>query len=80
VLIRSTKQDQIVPSASVWPDREKLAVTQGSTIAINVLVMNLQKLLELLFVLFAYWLQYLLDDGAGKRLQTTRVNIQFAPA
>ena len=30
--------------------REKLAVTQGSTIALNVLVMNLEKLLELLFV------------------------------
>jgi hypothetical protein len=54
--------------------------TQGSTIAINVLVMNLQKLLELLFVLFAYWLQYLLDDGAGKGLQTARLNIQIAPA
>jgi hypothetical protein len=26
--------------------REKLAVTQGSTIALNVLVMNLEKLLE----------------------------------
>jgi len=60
--------------------REKLAVTQGSTIAINVLVMNLQKLLELLFVLFAYWLQYLLGDGAGKRLQTARLNIQIVPA
>jgi len=60
--------------------REKLALTQGSTIAINVLVMNLQKLLELLFVLFAYWLQYLLDDGAGKGLQTARLNIQIAPA
>jgi hypothetical protein len=55
-------------------------VTQGSTIAINVLAMNLQKLLELLFVLFAHWLQHLLDDGAGKRLQTTRLNIQIAPA
>jgi IS5 family transposase len=33
--------------------REKLAVTQGSTIAINILVMILQKLLELLSVLFA---------------------------
>jgi len=60
--------------------REKLAVTQGSTIAINVLVMNLQKLLALLFMLFAYWLQYLLGDGAGKRLQTARLNIQIAPA
>ena len=28
--------------------REKLAVTEGSNIAINILVMNLQKLLELL--------------------------------
>ncbi len=37
--------------------REKLAVTQGSTIAINLLVMNPQKLLELLFVISAYWLQ-----------------------
>jgi IS5 family transposase len=60
--------------------REKLAVTQGSTIAINVLVMNLQKLLELLFMLFAYWLQYLLGDGECKRLQTARLNIQIAPA
>jgi hypothetical protein len=30
--------------------RERLAVTQGSTIALNVLVMNLEKLLEFLFV------------------------------
>jgi hypothetical protein len=37
--------------------REKLAVTQGSTIALNVLVMNLEKLLELLFVFFAYLLR-----------------------
>jgi IS5 family transposase len=60
--------------------REKLAVTQGSTIAMNVLLMNFQKLLDLLFVFFGYWLQYLLDDGAGKRLQTARLNIQIAPA
>jgi hypothetical protein len=32
--------------------REKLAVSQGLTIALNVLVVNLEKLLELLFVLF----------------------------
>jgi IS5 family transposase len=42
--------------------REKLAATQGSTIAMNVLVMNLEKLLELLFVLVAYWLQLLLSN------------------
>jgi IS5 family transposase len=47
--------------------REKLAVTQGSTIAINVLVMNLQKLLELLFVLFSHWLQLLLSNEQGER-------------
>jgi len=35
--------------------REKLAVTQGSTIALNVLVMNLEKLLELLFVFLRAW-------------------------
>jgi hypothetical protein len=35
--------------------REKLALTQGSTIALNILVMNLEKLLELLFVLFTCW-------------------------
>ena len=36
--------------------REKLAVTQGSAIAMTMLVMNLEKLLQLLFVLFAFWL------------------------
>ena len=46
--------------------REKLAVTQGSTIAMNVLVMNLEKLLQLLFVLFAYWLQLLLSNQPPK--------------
>jgi hypothetical protein len=43
--------------------REKLAITQGSTIAMNVLVMNLQKLLELLFVLIGIWIHLLLSDG-----------------
>jgi hypothetical protein len=32
--------------------------------------MNLQKLLELLVVLFAYWLQLLIDDEAEKMPQT----------
>ena len=45
--------------------REKLAVTQGSSIAMNVLVMNLQKLLELLFVLLAFWVNLLLNDGVA---------------
>jgi IS5 family transposase len=49
--------------------REKLPETQDSSIAMNVLVMNLQKLLELLFVLFARWLQLLLVDGEARMQQ-----------
>jgi hypothetical protein len=44
--------------------REKLALTQGSTIAINILVMNLAKLLALLFVLFTCWLHLLWARGS----------------
>jgi hypothetical protein len=43
--------------------REKLALTQGSTIAMNILVMNLERLLVLLFVLFICWLQHLWARG-----------------
>jgi IS5 family transposase len=39
--------------------REKLAATQGSSIAMNILVMNLQKLLELLFAFFVFLWQLL---------------------
>jgi IS5 family transposase len=46
--------------------REKLAATQGSTIAMNVLMMNLEKLLELPFVLVEYWLQLLLSNQPPK--------------
>ena len=46
--------------------REKLAVTPVSTIALNVLVMNLEKLLELLFILFASWLQLFLINHPDK--------------
>jgi IS5 family transposase len=42
--------------------REKLPATQGSTIALNVLMMNLEKLLELLFVLFRSWLYLILSN------------------
>jgi hypothetical protein len=44
--------------------REKLALTQGSTIAMNILVMNLEKLLELLFVLFTCWFHLLWARGS----------------
>ncbi|QNI66423.1 putative transposase [Synechococcus sp. BMK-MC-1] len=33
--------------------REKLTINQGSMISLNVLVMNLEKLLELLYLFFA---------------------------
>lgn len=45
--------------------REKLSPTQGSAIALNVLVMNLEKLLGLLFVLLSCWLQLLLAHRAA---------------
>jgi len=39
--------------------REKLTATQGSSFAMNILVMNLQKLLKLLFVFFVFFWQTL---------------------
>jgi hypothetical protein len=54
--------------------REKLPATQGLSIAINLLVMNLQKLLELLFVFFAAWIQFLVlslgTHGDNRRAQS----------
>ena len=44
--------------------REKLALTQVSTIAMNILVMNLEMLLELLYVLFTGWLHLLWTRGS----------------
>ena len=55
-------------------------MTQGSTIAMNVLVMNLQKLLELLFVLFAYWLQLLLSNEPMLSPRISRLSSQITPA
>lgn len=60
--------------------REKLATTQGSAIALNFLVMNLDKLLELLFVLLAYWLQLLLAHRAACNSHVAVLNDQPAAA
>ena len=60
--------------------REKIAVTQGSTIALNVLVMNLEKLLELLFVLFTALLRLLLVNEGGRRIRTVPLKPQIAAA
>ena len=60
--------------------REKLAVTQGSTIALNVLVMNLEKLLELLFVFFTALLRILLVNESGQSIRTMPLKAQIAAA
>jgi hypothetical protein len=60
--------------------REKLPATQGSTIAMNVLVMNLEKLLELLFVLYAFWLHLLLSNQPSKGSRFVCLSTQLSPA
>jgi transposase len=60
--------------------REKLAITQGSMIALNVLVMNLEKLLELLFVLFTTLLHLLLVNGGGRSVHNVPLKHQIAAA
>ena len=58
--------------------REKLAITQGSMIALNVLVMNLEKLLELLFVRFTALLRLLLVNESGQSVRTLPLKPQMA--
>jgi len=60
--------------------RTSPAVTQGSAIALNVLVINLEKLLELPFVLVATVLQLVLGNGTGWSIQSVPLNGQTAPA
>jgi hypothetical protein len=60
--------------------REKLAVTQRSAIALSVLVMNLEKLLGLLFAFFACLLQLLISDDAISRVEKELPSNQLAAA
>lgn len=60
--------------------RDKRSATPGSTIALNVLVMNLEKLPELLFVLFATFLRLLLVNENGQSVRTLPLNHQAAAA
>ncbi|QEY31238.1 hypothetical protein EVJ50_02210 [Synechococcus sp. RSCCF101] len=60
--------------------REKLAATQGSAIAINVLVMNLEKLLELLFVLVAFWSRVLLGTEVADARESAACGYRVVPA
>jgi IS5 family transposase len=60
--------------------REKLAVTQGSAIALAVLVLNLKKLLELLFVLIGFLIQLLIGNEAIRRAEERLPSNQPAAA
>jgi len=60
--------------------REKLAATQGSAIALAVLVMNLEKLLGLLFVLFAFLFQLLIGTESIRRGEERLLSNQPAAA
>lgn len=60
--------------------REKLSATQDLAIALNVLVMNLEKLLELLFVFFAVLLRLLLVNENGQSVRTLPLKHQVAAA
>ncbi|WP_233130368.1 IS5 family transposase [Synechococcus sp. 1G10] len=60
--------------------REKLAATQGTAIALAVLVMNLEKLLELLFVFFSFLLQLLSGNEAIRRAEEQLLGHQAAAA
>ena len=60
--------------------REQLAVTQGATIALNVLVMNLEKLLELLFIFFAALLCLLLVKEGDRSSCTVPLKPKIATA
>jgi len=55
-------------------------VTQGSTIALNVLVMNLEKLLALLFVFFTALLRLLLVKEGGRSIRTVPLKPEIAAA
>lgn len=60
--------------------REKLSIIQGSTIGLSVLVMNLEKLLDLLFVLLGCWLQLLMALSSPFKSEVALVGAQPAAA
>jgi hypothetical protein len=60
--------------------REKLATTQGSAIAINVLVMNLENLLEFLCVFVIFWLPVLLATEPADGSESVASGSHVVPA
>jgi hypothetical protein len=60
--------------------REKLAVTQGSMIAMNRLVVNHGELLGLLDVLISFWLQILRPSAGSQNANQWSLDFQSAAA
>jgi hypothetical protein len=60
--------------------REKLPATQGSSIAMNVLVMNLQKLLELLCLFFVLCWQLLVTAARALSSNSRGLSYQLSGA
>lgn len=60
--------------------REKLPATQGSSIAMNVLVMNLQKLLELLGLFFVLCWQLLVTSVRALSSNSRGLSYQLSGA
>jgi hypothetical protein len=60
--------------------REKLPATQGSSIAMNVLVVNLQKLLELLCLFFALCWQLLVSAARALSSNSRELSYQRSGA
>jgi IS5 family transposase len=60
--------------------REKLAATQGSSIAMTILVMNLQKLLELLFVFIVFLWELLVSTLGLQRAYKEGLSYQLTGA
>jgi len=53
--------------------REKLSIAQGSTIALNAVVTNLENLVELLFILLSCWRQLHMALRAARKSQMAQV-------
>ena len=60
--------------------REKLSATQGSSIAIHILLMNLQKVLELLVVFFNFQWRLLVSCLGHQRMNKESLIYQLTEA
>jgi hypothetical protein len=60
--------------------REKLPATQGSSIAMNDLVMNLQKLMELLYLFFVLCWQLLVSTARALSSNSRELSYQLSGA